>query len=168
MTSHGPHNLNHNNYGLIPANKLNMTWNNFGTNMPTAGDTEMSYDGNEYNIIGCQLYWMIQFPADRSNAKVRILIVRHNIGKTFSGYTDLFDSITGNTMIDPVDKGKVSKVLYDRQITQGALNVNGTFTAKIGCVFFCFIRELNPHPRPSLPSPSTHLSAHTSHTTHPP
>lgn len=114
-------NINHNNFSAVPLNKVQFIVNNFGVNMPSQGDMDTQFDGNEYNVIGVQFYYTLKIAADRLNSKFRVLILRCNANKTISAYGDIFDNVTGNIMIDPIDKGK-AKVLYDRTIGAGNIN----------------------------------------------
>jgi len=119
----GVQNINHNNYAAVATNKFQEKLVSFGVNTPTQGTGDNQHTGTKYKIIGQQLYLMFSVAADRLNTKFRVLILRYPSSKSISAYTDIFDSITGNIMLDPVDKD-ICTVLYDK-IT-GLKNINPT------------------------------------------
>lgn len=88
------------------------------------GTGENQIIGTEANIIGTMLKIMFLIKADRMNTKFRVLILRHpkdyNI---MASYTNVFDNLTSNCMIDGIDKDRVT-VLYDKVF--GYKNFNPT------------------------------------------
>lgn len=128
--------INHNNFSAVPLNKVQFVLNNFGVNMPTQGDTDVSIDGTEYNVIGMQLFMTFRIFSDRLNTQFRVLILRCSASKTIGAYTDIFDNITGNIMLDPIDRGKC-KVLLDKIVKTGSINpTNSTDEINIHRKFF--------------------------------
>ena len=89
--------------------------------LPMQGTGDSQRIGNDIYAIGWTLRFQINIPSDRLNTKFRVMVLRVNKGYSVSGYTNIFDNITGNIMLDPVDKDriKVLKTLY-----VGAENIN--------------------------------------------
>lgn len=80
----------------------------------TQGTGENQLVGTEANIIGTMLKIMFLIKNDRLNTKFRVLILRHPKDyNVMSGYTQVFDNMTNNLMIDPIDRHRVT-VLYDK------------------------------------------------------
>ena len=117
-------NINHNNYSAVVLNKFQEKLVSFGLNTPTRGTGDNNYTGTSYKIIGQQLFISFSIVNDRLNTKFRVLILRRPSHLAVpSGYNDIFDSITGNIMTDPIDKD-VNTVLMDKIV--GARNLNPT------------------------------------------
>lgn len=117
-------NINHNNYAAVATNKFQEKLLSFGLNTPTRGTGDNNYTGTSYKIIGQMLYFTYSIANDRLNTKFRALVIRRPAHLSVpSSYTDIFDSITGNIMTDPVDKD-VNTVIYDKII--GVRNINTT------------------------------------------
>lgn len=80
--------------------------------------------GRDVQIIGTMLKIMFLIKNDRLNTKFRVMILRHpkdyNI---MSNYTQVFDNMTDNLMVDAIDKNRVV-VLYDKIL--GYKNFNPT------------------------------------------
>lgn len=117
----GKTSINHNNFSAVPLNKVQFVLNNFGVNMPSQGDQDTNIDGTQYKVIGMQIFMTIRIAADRLNSKFRVLILRCSASKSIGAYSDIFDNVTGNLMIDPIDRGKC-KVLMDKIIGAGPIN----------------------------------------------
>lgn len=83
-------------------------------NLPAQGTGDTQRVGNDIYASGWTVRFQINLPSDRLNTKFRIMILRVNRGYGISSYTSVWDNITGNIMIDPVDadRVKVIKTLY--------------------------------------------------------
>jgi len=119
--NYGNVNINHNNYSAVPANKFQNSLMIWGTNMPVAGTTDADITGSRFKVIGQQLFLQFQILADRLNSKFRVMILRYPSYRVVNAYTDIFDNITNNIMMDPIDKD-ICSVLYDKVV--GLKNIN--------------------------------------------
>jgi len=118
-----PTNINHNNVSSS-TNRFIEKLLDFGVNAPLLGSGEDKYTGSTYKVIGQHLFLTLTIVADRLNTKFRVLILRRPAHKAApTSYTDIFDNIVGNVMMDPVDKD-VNTTLYDKII--GCRNINPT------------------------------------------
>lgn len=80
--------------------------------------------GRDVQIIGTMLKIMFLIKNDRLNTKFRVMILRHPKDyNVMSSYTQVFDNMTNNLMLDAIDKNRVT-VLYDKII--GYKNFNPT------------------------------------------
>lgn len=80
----------------------------------TQGTGENQLVGSEANIIGTMLKIMFLIKNDRLNTKFRVLILRHPKDyNPMSAYTQVFDALTNNLMVDSIDRHRVT-VLYDK------------------------------------------------------
>lgn len=104
--------LYHNNYTLAGSFTTNLVGGS-GV-IINQGALENQMIGTEVNIIGTMFKIMFLIAPDRMNTKFRVLIIRHPTGyDPTSSYTQVFDNLTGNLLIDNVDRHRVT-VLYDK------------------------------------------------------
>lgn len=102
--------LYHNNYATGAFKNYVLISN---VNQPANGTTENQVIGSEYKVIGAQLYLQFLVKSDRMNTKFRVMIVRIPSKENPTNYSDIFDPITSNVMLDPIDRGRCT-VLYDK------------------------------------------------------
>lgn len=121
--NYGNVNINHNNYSAVPANKFQNSLMIWGTNMPVAGTSDGDIIGSRFKVIGQQLFLQFQIVSDRLNSKFRVMILRYPSYRVVNAYTDIFDNVTNNIMMDPIDKD-ICTVLYDKVV--GIRNINPT------------------------------------------
>lgn len=126
--SHGRLSLYHNGGASVTP----LTWTimassaTTGVWAPTQGDGDGNRDGNDIYVQGMTLRMQFNLPADRLNTKIRCIIVKVPRGYSVASYTNVMDSVTGNAMIDPVDKDRV-KVVKQFFVGQKAFNpMNGS------------------------------------------
>lgn len=101
--------------------------NGFGANLlehgPLQGDGDAQRIGNEVLLSGIKLTFMFYSKSDRPNTKFRLIVYScpKDQFPPSSGYSTLFDSVTGNVMIDSMDKDcvKVHKnmLIYPKNIS---------------------------------------------------
>lgn len=78
---------------------------------PLIGDGESNRNGSDIYGVGWTIRMQVNIPQDRLNAKFRCAVIRAVKGSNPVGtYTDMMDNVTGNVMIDPFDKDRVSVV----------------------------------------------------------
>lgn len=121
--NYGEVSINHNNYSAVPANKFQNQLQIWGTNMPVPGTTDADITGSRFKVIGQQLFLQFQIYFDRLNTKFRVMILRYPSYRTVNAYSDIFDNVTNNILMDPIDKD-ICTVLYDKVV--GLKNVNPT------------------------------------------
>lgn len=116
---------------------------NTGTStiMPAQGNTGNSRDGNEIRISGIKVRCMLKFFSDRLNGKVMLAVVKVPKGQSTATYEQIFDNVTGNVMLDPFDKDKVT-VLYKTTI-QSFMNPGTQAAAKEVTRFHQFYVPIN-------------------------
>lgn len=102
--------LYHNNYATGSFKGYILLSN---TNQPASGVGENQMIGSEYKVIGSHLYMQFLVKNDRMNTKFRVLILRIPSNVNPTTYADLFDPITANVMLDPLDHGRC-QVLFDK------------------------------------------------------
>lgn len=128
--SHGRLSLYHNGGASVtPLGWVLMSSGTTGSWAPTQGDGDGNRDGNDIYLTGQTVRMQFNLPADRLNTKVRCIIVRVPRGYSVASYTNVMDSITGNAMIDPVDKDRV-QVVKQFFIGQKAFNPSNGGTGK--------------------------------------
>lgn len=90
---------------------------------PPQGDGDAQRIGNSINLSGFKLTFMFYSKSDRPNTKFRVIIYSAPYGLFAPGtaYSQLFDAVTGNVMIDTMDKDgvKVHKnmLVYPKNIS---------------------------------------------------
>jgi hypothetical protein len=114
-TDHGKtelyHNV-HNDFGIIATS--------FG---PEQGDGDQQRIGNEINLSGIKLTLMFYSKMDRPNTKFRLIVYSapYNSSKPNLAYNNLFDNVTGNVMIDSMDKDAVkvhkNMLIYPKNVS---------------------------------------------------
>lgn len=112
---YGKTELYHNIHNSFGATLLN--------NGPAQGDGDNQRVGNSINLSGIKLTFMFYSKGDRPNTKFRLIVYSapYNQYTPASGYGALFDNVTGNVMIDSMDKDcvKVHKnmLIYPKNIS---------------------------------------------------
>lgn len=120
-TNGGKVELYHNVYSML----ANLTATN-STYWPDQGDTDYSRDGNEIETTSISIRWMAGLKADRLNTQLRILVISLPKDVNPATYATVFDSVSGNTHLDPVDYDKV-RVHYQKFVKpKWFAPVNGT------------------------------------------
>lgn len=93
-------------------------------NLPTQGDEDTNRDGNKILVKGVRLNMLITFPYDRLASKVIMYVVRVHKGyNPLGAYTNLFDSVSSNWLLDSIDTGRI-KVYMKKVFTCGKINPN--------------------------------------------
>jgi hypothetical protein len=114
-TDHGKTELYHNIH-----NSFGVSLIGFG---PAQGTGDSQRIGNEINLSGIKLTLMMYSKADRPNTKFRIIVYSapYNSSLPSFSYANLFDEVTGNIMLDSMDKDvvKVHKnmLVYPKNIS---------------------------------------------------
>lgn len=111
------------------------------TIMPAQGNTSITRDGNEIRISGIKVRCMLKFFSDRLNGKVLLAVVKVPKGQSTASYEQIFDNVTGNVMLDPFDKDKVT-VLYKTTV-QPFMNPGTQAAAKEVTRFHQFYIPIN-------------------------
>lgn len=116
--------LNHN---LYPGfrNQLNTL-----TAMPTQGTTDSNRLGNDIYRLGYHFRVMFGVKQDRQNTKFRLVLVGMPKGASTLAYANVFDAVTSNVMLDPIDKDRTVRVYYDKIIGYKNLNPGVPTTGK--------------------------------------
>jgi len=96
---------------------------------PAQGSGTHTREGNEIFVTGITIRAQVNFVSDRLNSKVHLYVVKIPRGQAISAYEDMFDNITGNVNLDPIDQDKV-KVLAKRTVWPGVLNPGVPTTGK--------------------------------------
>ena len=107
--------INHNSGALI-----DLWTNNASSLFPTVGDSENNRDGNEIVGRGFMIRGMFNVPYDRRDVRIDMYYVQHNTNMG-NPLTDLFHNVTGNKMLDPVNKKR-----WDNVKKLGSLRVKAT------------------------------------------
>lgn len=113
--SHGKTELYHNIHNGLGINLLQ-----YG---PVQGDGDAQRIGNEVMLSGVKLTFMFYSKQDRPNTKFRVIIYSAPFAafQPQSQYSTLFDDVTGNVMIDGMDKDAVkvhkSMMIYPKNIS---------------------------------------------------
>jgi hypothetical protein len=90
---------------------------------PIQGDGDDQRVGNEIQLSGVKLTLMFYSKMDRPNTKFRLIVYSapYNSSPPSTSYGNLFDNVTGNVMIDSMDKDvvKVHKnmLIYPKNIS---------------------------------------------------
>jgi hypothetical protein len=90
---------------------------------PVQGDGDDQRIGNSINLSGIKLTLMFYSKMDRPNTKFRLIVYSapFNSFQPASSYATLFDAVTGNVMIDSMDKDvvKVHKnmLIYSKNVS---------------------------------------------------
>lgn len=127
--SFGKVELYHNTYTSNNLFTLNST-----SSMPSQGDGDSNRTGNDLMRRGFFINAMFLCKADRLNTKFRVFIFQVSKGYDTSVGSNLWDPVTGNFLIDPIDKDRV-KILYDK--IHGYKNINpGVSTTGKEVTFF--------------------------------
>lgn len=101
--------------------------NNFGvsviTHGPAQGDGDSNRVGNEILLSGVKLTMMFYNKEDRPNTKYRVIVYSapYETSSPSVTYGNLFDNVTGNVMIDSMDKDRVkvikSMLVYPKNVS---------------------------------------------------
>jgi len=140
--------------GVIPGTSQN--W------MPEQGDTSHTRDGNEIYLSGIQVRLQLRFFPDRLNGKCLIHVVKVPKGQSIFAYEDVYDNITGNIMLDPMDKDKV-KCIYKKTVYPGVMNPGVPTTGKDVCRYLNFFVPYKGTLRFQGDTETTHNMAHDYH-----
>lgn len=89
--------------------------------LPAQGTGASQRLGNEIYASGWTVRFQVNLPADRLNTKFRIMVIRVNRGYSLSLYTQIWDNITGNIMLDPTDPERVKII---KSVYVGYKNIN--------------------------------------------
>lgn len=114
-TDHGKTELYHNIHNGIQINAT--------SHGPAQGDGDAQRIGNSINLSGIKLTFMFYSKMDRPNTKFRVIVYSapYNQYPPAISYASLFDDVTGNVMIDSMDKDvvKVHKnmLVYPKNIS---------------------------------------------------
>lgn len=101
----GTDNVYHNTGALGTPNSMML---NRTDKLPAQGDGDSGRDGNDIYGVGWTIRIQTRFPWDRLNTKLKFWFLRVPKGyNPASSYTNMFDNITGNVMLDPIDKDRV-------------------------------------------------------------
>lgn len=127
-------------------NTFNNFTNNFGLlsnpTLPTQGDGDSQRTGNVVNYLSMQIRAMILLKGDRVNTKVRFMVLSFPKGASTATISTFMDAVTGNLIIDPIDKGRCRKHI-DTTIGYKDLNPGGGVAAKEVTIFRTFNIKLN-------------------------
>lgn len=99
---------------------IDLWTNNTSSLFPTVGDTENNRDGNEIMGRGFMIRGMFNIPYDRRDVRIDMYYVQHNTNMG-NPLTDLFHNVSGNVMLDPVNKKR-----WDNVKKLGSLRVKAT------------------------------------------
>lgn len=120
--AHGRHSFYHNGGANLEPRVWGICTNgDLGAWCPAQGDGDNQRDGNDIYVQGITCRMQFNLPADRLNTKFRCILVKCPRGYSVTSYTQSIDNVTGNVMIDPVDKDRV-KVIKQFFIGQKAFN----------------------------------------------
>ena len=93
------------------------------THGPDQGDGDNQRIGNSIQLSGVKLTLMFYSKMDRPNTKFRLIVYSapYNSFKPNSSYATIFDNVTGNVMIDSMDKDAVkvhkNMLIYPKNIS---------------------------------------------------
>lgn len=88
--------------------KLHLNPENVAGVWPAQGDGEENRNGNDIYAIGWTLRMLFRLPLDRLNTKIRCFVIKAVKGSNpVGGYTGMFDGVTNNVLLDPIDKDRV-------------------------------------------------------------
>ena len=128
--AHGRNPLYHNGGAdILPFDWKVCTNAEVNTWCPNQGDGDNQRDGNDIYVKGITCRMQFNLPADRLNTKIRCILLKCPRGYSVATYTQSMDQVTGNAMIDPVDKDRV-KVIKQFFVGQKAFNPQQGSTAK--------------------------------------
>jgi hypothetical protein len=107
------HNVHYNSYWVLT---------DFGPSQGVADDQRI---GNQINMSGVKITMMFYTKADRPNTKFRVIVYSAPYGSSPPGtaYGSLFDNVTGNVMIDSMNKDRV-KVLKSFMVYPKGVSAN--------------------------------------------
>jgi len=96
------------------------------TAMPVQGVTDYQRIGDRINITHIEFRWVLGQSADRPNVNWRWWIFKVPKGTAYT-YAGFFNNITGNVMLDDLNKDTCTIVKQGKfQMNRGSLNQNGT------------------------------------------
>lgn len=99
---------------------INLWTNNSSSLFPTVGDTENNRDGNEIISQGFMIRGMFNIPYDRRDVRIDYYFVQYNTNMG-APETALFHNVTGNCMLDPINKKR-----WDNVKKLGTMRVKAT------------------------------------------
>lgn len=96
--------------GGSASNPLPNIWQiNATSQLPAQGDGDGNRDGNDIYAVGWTLRMQFNIPSDRLNSKYRCVVFRVPRGTIITtNVTQILDPVTGNCMIDPIDKDRIT------------------------------------------------------------
>jgi len=94
--------------------------------MPVQGITDYQRIGDRMNITKIEFRWVLGQATDRPNVNWRWWVIKVPKGTVYT-YGAFFNNITGNVMLDDVNKDCCTILKQGKfQISRGSINVNGT------------------------------------------
>lgn len=115
-------------HNSIAAHSIWYPGNPIGNNLfPTQGNTDGNRKGDEIICQGIRLRMVLNVPYDRRNTTFKMFFIQWNSVQGNVGLrTDLLHDITGNIMLDPIQKDRWPGVKYLGSYTSRAKDLQGT------------------------------------------
>ena len=115
---------------------------------PSQGTGDNERIGNQINVSGVKITMMFYTKADRPNTKFRVIVYSapYKSSPPKTPYAQLYDAVTGNVMIDTMNKDRVkilkSFIVYPKGVSA---NLIGDGTAVDGGEVTCFRKFWIPY-----------------------